>query len=119
MTLPILLFVIKLLARLNIFKQVEDESHSKLCREQDVTVDEEKVETDDGTVEEEINDPEDSISDTEEDLSEEHWAIVEQLRKVMVGGRTGDGIMFKKVDKKVQTDRVNKAIKYLKSKSIT
>ena len=40
----------------------------------------------------------------------------------MVEGRTGDDIMFKKVDKKVlnvQTDRVNKAIKYLKSKSIT
>ena len=40
----------------------------------------------------------------------------------MVGGRTGDGIMFKKVDKKVlkvQTDRVNEAIKQLKSKSIT
>ena len=40
----------------------------------------------------------------------------------MVEGRTGDGIMIKKVDKKVlkvQTDRVNEAIKYLKSKSIT
>ena len=36
--------------------------------------------------------------------------------------RTGDGIMFKKEDKKdlnVQTDRVNEAIKYLKTKSIT
>ena len=40
----------------------------------------------------------------------------------MVEGRTGDGIMIKKVDKKVlkvQTDRVNEVIKYLKSKSIT
>ena len=40
----------------------------------------------------------------------------------MVERRTGDGIMFKKVDKKflkVQTDKVNEAIKYLKSKSIT
>ena len=40
----------------------------------------------------------------------------------MVEGRTGDGIMFKKVDKKVwnvQTDRINEAIKCLKSKSIT
>ena len=37
-------------------------------------------------------------------------------------GRTCNGIMFKKVDKKVlkfQTDRVNEVIKYLKSKSIT
>ena len=40
----------------------------------------------------------------------------------MVEGRIGNGIMFKKVDKKVlkvQTDRVNEAIMYLKSKSIT
>ena len=39
----------------------------------------------------------------------------------MVEGRTGNVIMFKKVDKKVlkvQTDKVNEAIKYLKSKSI-
>lgn len=48
--------------------------------------------------------------------------IVEQLKEIMREGRTCDGIMFKKVDKKVlkvQTDRVNEAIKYLKSKSIT
>ena len=40
----------------------------------------------------------------------------------MVEERTGGGITFKKVDKKVlkvQTDRANEAIKYLKSKSIT
>ena len=40
----------------------------------------------------------------------------------MVKGRTSDDIMFKKVDKKVlkvQTDRLNEAIKHLKSKSIT
>ena len=62
------------------------------------------------------------MGDTEGDVSEEHQVIVEQLKKIMVKGRTGDGIMFKKVDKKVlkvQTDRVNDAIKYLKSKSIT
>ena len=85
-------------------------------------MDAETVETDVGTVEEEINDAEDSIGDTEGDLNEEHQAIVEQLKKIMVEGRTGDGIMFKEVDKKVlkvQTDRVNEAIKYLKSKSIT
>ena len=51
-----------------------------------------------------------------------HRAIVRQLKKIMVEGRTGDNIMFKKVEKKVlrvQRDRVNEAIKYLKSKSIT
>ena len=40
----------------------------------------------------------------------------------MVEGRTGDGIMFKKVDKKVlkvQRDRVSEVNKYLNSKSIT
>ena len=40
----------------------------------------------------------------------------------MLEGKTSDGIMFKKVDKKtlkVQTDRVNDAIKYFKSKNIT
>ena len=40
----------------------------------------------------------------------------------MLERRTKDGITFKKVDKKVlkvKTDRVNEAIKYLKSKSIT
>ena len=55
-------------------------------------------------------------------MSEEHWVIVEQLKKIMVEGRTGNGILFKKVDKKVlkvQIDRVNKVIKYLKTKSIT
>ena len=40
----------------------------------------------------------------------------------MLKGKTSDGIMFKKVDKKtlkIQTDRVNDAIKYFKSKNIT
>ena len=40
----------------------------------------------------------------------------------MLEGSTGDGIMFKKTDKKVlkvQTGRVNKVIKYLNNKSIT
>ena len=78
-------------------RQVEDESRGELCREKDVTVDAETVETDAETVEEEINDAEDSISDTEGDLSEEHRANVEQLKKIMVKGRTGDG----KVDRKV------------------
>ena len=99
-------------------RQVEGE----LCREQDVPDDAETLETDVGPVEAEVNDAEDSIGDTEGDLSKQHQAIVKKLRKVMVKGRTSDGIMFKKVDKKVsevQTDRVNEAIKYLKSKSIT
>ena len=38
----------------------------------------------------------------------------------MLEGKTNDGIMFKKVDKKIwkaQTDRVNDAIKYLKAET--
>ena len=103
-------------------RQIEGESQCKLSRDQDVTVDTETVETDVGTVEEELNDADDSISNTEGDLSEEHQAIVEQLKKVMVEGRTGYCIIFKEVDKKflkVETDRVNEAIKYLKRKGIT
>ena len=53
-------------------KQVEDESQSEHCREQDTIADAETKETDVGTIEEEINDAEDSIGDTGRDLSEEH-----------------------------------------------
>ena len=80
------------------------------------------VEIDVGAVEEEINDAEDSVSDTERDLSEEPQVIVVQLKKVMTEGITGDSIMFKKKVKKVlkvQTNRVNEEIEYLKGKSIT
>ena len=41
---------------------------------------------------------------------------------MMLEGKISDGVMFKKVGKKtlkVQTDRVNEAIKYFKSKKIT
>ena len=79
----------------------------------------ETLETDVGTVAEEMNDAENSIVDTEGDLSKEHWTTVEQLKEIMVEGRTDDAIIFKIVNKKVlkvQTDRINDAIKYLKSK---
>ena len=55
-------------------------------------------------------------------MSEEPQVIVVQLKKVMTEGITGDSIMFKKKVKKVlkvQTNRVNEEIKYLKGKSIT
>ena len=57
-------------------------------------MDADTVETNAGTVEEEINDAEESIVDAEVDLSNEHQAIVEQLKKIMMEGRTGNGIMF-------------------------
>ena len=80
------------------------------------------MEIDAGTGEEERNDAEDRIGDTEGNMNEKHRIIVEQLKEITREGRTCDSIMFKKVDKKVlkvQTDSVNEAIKYLKSKSIT
>ena len=64
----------------------------------------------------------DSVDDTRHNLNDEHQNIVERLNEIMLEGKTSDSIMFKKVDKntlKVQTDRVNDAIKYFKSKSIT
>ena len=61
-------------------------------------MDAETVERDVGTVEEEINNAGDSIGDTRGDLSEELLAIVEQLKKILVDGRTGNGIKIKKVD---------------------
>ena len=73
-------------------RQVEGEFQGEFCREQDVTVDVETGETDVGTVEEEVNFGEDSIVDTELDFSEEHQAIVELLKKIMVEGRIGDDI---------------------------
>ena len=81
-------------------RQVEGESQDELFREQDVAVGADTVEIDVRTVQEEIHDTDVSSSDPEVDLSEEHQMIVEQLKKIMLEGRTGDGIMFKKVDKK-------------------
>ena len=49
-------------------RQIEGESQSKLCREQEVTVGTEQVETDVGTVEKEVNDAEESTTDTEGDF---------------------------------------------------
>ena len=73
-------------------------------------------------VEEVNNNVIDSADDTRHTLNGEHRKIVERLNETMLQGKTSDRIMFKKVDKKilkVQTDRVNEAIKYFKSKSIT
>ena len=72
-------------------------------------------------VEEVNNNVIDSVDDTRHNLNDEHRKIVEQLNEIMLEGRTSDGIMFKKVDKKtlkVHIDRVNDAIKYFKSKNI-
>ena len=80
----------------------------------------ETVETNAGAVEEEICEVESCLD--EADMNEEHRMIAEQIKEIIKEGRTSNGIMFKKVNKKVlknQTERVNEAIKYLRSKSIT
>ena len=61
----------------------------------------ETVRTGVGTVGEEMNNGHDNIGNNEGDSSEEFQKIVEQLKGIMVGGRAGNGFMFKKVDKKV------------------
>ena len=61
----------------------------------------EAVETDVRTVEEKMNNGDDSVGNNEGDSSEEFQTIIEQLKGIMVEGRTGDGFMFKKVNKKV------------------
>ena len=63
----------------------------------------------------------DSVDDTRHNLNDERQKIVEGLNEITFVGKTSDGIMFKKVDKKtmkVQTDGVNDVIKYFKSKNM-
>ena len=81
----------------------------------------ESVEEEIVNVEEVNNNVMDGVDDTRHTLNDEHRKIVERLNE-MLEGKTSDGIMFKKVDKKilkVQADRVNETIKYFKSKNIT
>ena len=74
------------------------------------------------SVEELNNKVTNSVDDTRQNLNDEYQKIVERLNEIMLEVKTSDGIAFKKVDEKtlmVQTDRVNDAIKYFKSKNIT
>ena len=103
-------------------RQIKDGPGDDLCERHDTTVQAETVETNAGAVEEEICEVESSVDDNGGDMNEEHRMIVEQIKEIMKEGKTSNGIMFKKVNKKVlkdQTERVNEAIKYFRSKSIT
>ena len=56
------------------------------------------------------------------EIDQEQRQIVEQLKEIMAEGRTTEGIMFKKVDKKTlrcKTEEVNGAIKFMKTSNIT
>ena len=120
-------------------RQVEDEFHDEFG--EDAATEVERVENEDTAeneamveneiesaaeeivnVEEVNNNVIDSVDDIRHTLNDEHRKIFERLNETMLEGKTSDGIMFKKVNKKklkVQSDRVNDAIKYFKSKNIT
>ena len=117
--------------------QVEDEFQGEFGDDavtevetiENTTENETMVENEVGSVAEEIvnvegvnNNVIDSVNHTRHILNDEHRKIVERLNEIMFERKTSDGIMFKKVHKKtlkVQTDRVNDAIKYFKTKNIT
>ena len=120
-------------------RQVEDEFHDEFG--EDAATEVERVENEDTAeneamveneiesaaeeivnVEEVNNNVIDSVDDIRHTLNDEHRKIFERLNETMLEGKTNDGIMFKKVNKKtlkVRSDRVNDAIKYFKSKNIT
>ena len=71
-------------------------------------------------VEEVNNNVTDSFDDTRHNLNNEHRKIVERLNEIMLEGKTSDGVMFKKVDKKtlkVQTDELMMRLSILKAKT--
>ena len=114
-------------------RQVEDEFQGEFgedaATEVETVENEDTAENEAESVAEEIvnvektnNNVRGSVDDTRHNLNDEHRKIVERLNEIMLEGKASDGIMFKKVDKKtlkVETDRVNDAIKYYKSKNTT
>ena len=103
-------------------RQVENESQSDIYREQIEVVTIEPVGDVDDIVEEELGDVRDSLSSTVVCLDEDNLLIVNRLKGILAERKTCQGIIFKKVGRKllkVQAERVNEALKYLESKSIT
>ena len=100
-------------------RQVENESQSDIYREQ---IEIEPVGNVDDIVEEELGDVRDSLISTVGCLDEDNRLIVKRLKEILAERKTCQGIIFKKVGRKllkVQAERVNEALKYLESKSIT
>ena len=52
-----------------------------------------------------------SVGETRHNLNDEHRKIVELLNEIMMEGKTSDGIMFKKVDKKTLKVQKQKGLK--------
>ena len=103
--------------------EVETVENENTAENEDMVENEvESVAEEIANVEEVNNNVIDSVDDTRHNLNDEHRKIVERLNEIKLEGKASDGIMFKKVDKKtlkVETDRVNDAIKYYKSKNTT
>ena len=107
----------------------DDPTEAETVENEDTAENEAMVENEIESVAEEIvnveevnNNVTDSVDDRRHTLNDEHRKIVERLNEIMLEGKTSDGIMFKKVDKKTlkaQTGRVNEPIRYFKGKNIT
>ena len=57
-----------------------------------------------------------------DELDQEQRMIVDQLKQIMAEGRTAEGIMFKKVDRKTlrtKTEKVNGVLQFVKTSNIT
>ena len=118
-------------------RQVEDEFQGEFGEDaatevetvenEDTAENEDMVENEVESVAEEIANVEevnnnviDSVDDTRHNLNDEHRKIVERLNEIMLEGKTSDGVMFKKVDKKtlkVQTDELMMRLSILKAKT--
>ena len=103
--------------------EVETVENENTAENEDMVENEvESVAEEIANVEEVNNNVIDSVDDTRHNLNDEHRKIVERINQIMLEGKVSDSIMFKKTEKKrlkVQTDRINDAIKYFKSKNIT
>ena len=71
-----------------------------------------------------MNEPIDVVDVGEhyDDISQENGNMVAELKQIILEGRTSDGIIFKKVNKRslrAQTERVNSVMNFVKMKNIT
>ena len=62
------------------------------------------------------------VEENDGEISQENKQIVDRLKQIILQGRTNDGNLFKKVNKRslrAQTERVNSVMKFVKTKNIT
>ena len=101
--------------------EVETVENENTAENEDMVENEvESVAEEIANVEEVNNNVIDSVDDTRHNLNDEHRKIVERLNEIMLEGKTSDGVMFKKVDKKtlkVQTDELMMRLSILKAKT--